>query len=330
MCSSLYLKAAEVYSTLSALAEGIDTSIFWADMSADLKNYTVQIGQIQELVERPRIIEPLERPHETTEQLNRIDKKLDALLDSCKASQGVLDSLLLAYTLEIYLVDSAIASVVRPLVNISSDEILRKQYDEHIHRLVSGFRRYCNAHPHLITLTESLQWVYEANRISGTNGIGPNIIDMPDLRGALRIIRPLASLARRNEYTIAVFLVNSTTLREVYSHRDHKAYYRLLTSTHNSIKSIIRTSDILCRYDSDTFLVYLSRTKQTFLYHIGHRIMKHIHANEGVRSTGSVSIGGSYGYLRGDIETELSQYIEKAADCLTRARLAPKNKLLVE
>jgi diguanylate cyclase (GGDEF)-like protein len=204
---------------------------------------------------------------------------------------------------------------------------------------VSGVKTCWRDNVSYAALAESLDRLHKANRELLDREKSDIPVTVPNLKETLRTIRPLASLAQRNNYPIAVLLVSIDNIDELYSDQYYEGADKAVNAIFSIINSATRDSDVVGRYDFRTFVVYLSNVKQTFLNTISRRLIKHIFIREIPGFTASMSIGGSYGRFREDLRKEsnnyilrkeLNNYIKKAADCLARARMATTNKVLIE
>ena len=125
-------------------------------------------------------------------------------------------------------------------------------------------------------------------------------------------------------------LVGVENMNELYTSFDFKAANEVVYRFYGGLKPGIRVSDVIGRYDFSTFLIYLSKVNHQYLYDIAERFAETTQSIYKAGFTLSVHIGGSYGPIRSETAQQIEYYLNKARDCLMRARLSRTQRVIIE
>jgi len=119
-------------------------------------------------------------------------------------------------------------------------------------------------------------------------------------------------------------------VNDTYGHRYGDDVLKFVTRT---IKSILRTSDILGKYGGEDFFVFLFSVESESMYEVGEKIrssIKHASDNEAVIT---ISIGMAQGRIHGmkesEVEREIDELINIADEKLYEAKEAGRNRVIM-
>ena len=118
-------------------------------------------------------------------------------------------------------------------------------------------------------------------------------------RGLFDTILPLSYLAKRNNYSIGIMMVDIDHFKIVNDTYGHQAGDRTLRSVAQIMKATVRSSDIVGRYGGEEFLVFLSPVDSDFLFTIAEKIRTEIESESKKDIPVTTSIGVSYGIIGG-------------------------------
>jgi len=331
LCVSIYGKAAQIYQELGRNSQGVGISTFWANMSIDINQQALYWKKMEELAKRGLATQTLDKPREAVADLKSIDSQLAVLMNSMPANdeEGIPDAFLLAYAVEFHLLSQTLEVLDGAILRLTKTEVPRKSYKEHLDNFVRGFARQFGSVPHLC-LARSLQRMYTLNKSVADYSMLDPTSGVLNRKGLEKSIYPLASLAQRNKYPIAVLMISIDNIDELYDALGCEEGDRVVRSIASGFKPIMRTSDVVGRYDYRAFLLFLPQVKQQFLHDIAERIIETLHTRTPCVFKFSLSVGGAYGALGGGLWKVVEDLVQKAEYCLSRARLLKNQKIVIE
>ncbi len=150
-------------------------------------------------------------------------------------------------------------------------------------------------------------------------------------KGLFDAIIPMSHLAQRNNFPIAIMMVDIDHFKKINDSFGHQVGDDVLAGVAKSLRNSIRTSDIVGRYGGEEFLLFFSPVELKSLGKMAkglHHIIEEECSN-GVCVT--ASIGVASGYIEGgDVISELQSLIKRADDNLYKAKQTGRNRVVVE
>lgn len=181
LCISLEGKVAEVYERIALQTEDTEKKAFWTDVSDDERRHAEYWEKILSYSDRKKIEDILDRPHETQSELESLNVKIDAVLETKTTFPDLSSAIRMAYTTEFMLLNPAFAILFYFLSKETGFESPFDEYQEHIDKF-SGFVNKYIQNPELALIHEILSNIWKHNK-----KLAENIAEIKTLRGMLPI-----------------------------------------------------------------------------------------------------------------------------------------------
>ncbi len=337
LCLAIHLKAVYIYNTLASHETRTEVITFWANLSTQMDVFVSNwkaIGELAENRNTPASVAEIAThldTGETIRELEYIDSKILALLNSCnKLRDNPADSFLVAYALATYLIHPAVDNIFRRIVNLPLTTIDRDVAIKHFDDLARGAKEYSDSFIIYDLIRESLQRMWLMNKHAGSQIDVDSSTGAFSKQGLMKAVLPMVNLAQRNKYNIAIMMIGMDDIGDVYSKLGPKKGEKSVQALSKILDKNVRSSDLVGRYDFSTFFVYLSQVNQQFLYTIAQRIVDGTSPTRRMDRSLFVNIGASYGPLQENAEATLDMLINRARDCLIRARMSQNHRILIE
>lgn len=329
-CWVIYQKASDAYRVLANSVMSDELSQLWRDMAEGLKKHILYWQKMSERIKRNPNIEVLGNPYGAIDQLREVESRIDTIQESCTAFRNVMDYFYLAYSLEVQLIHPVLCSLPESVLSLPGKEMVKWDYHTNLKCFLSGMRKHCESSYLHEAMMDSLERMWgQSRQLAQQNSVDP-VTGAYNRRLLTKVISSYSSLAERDGQNVAIIMIGVENMYELYSTFDLKTADEVVHRFYNGIKPVIRVSDVMGRYDFSTFLVYLSKVNQQYLYDIAERFSE---ATQTIHKAGfvlSVHIGGSYGQIRHQAGQNLGTYLTRARDCLLRSRLSRTQRIIIE
>jgi diguanylate cyclase (GGDEF)-like protein len=326
----IYQKAADVYRVLAGGAMSEELSQLWRGMAEGLKKHVIYWERMAEHIQKDPNIEVLGNPYAAIRQLRDAEERIDRIQESCTSFRSVLEYFYLAFSLEVQLIHPVLCSLPESVMTVPDKEWVKWDYQTNLKAFLAGMRKHCESNYLHDAMTDSLERMWSQNRQAAQQASLDPVTGAYNRRSLSRIISSYSSLAERDGQNVAIILIGIENMHELYTTFDLKTADEVVLRFYNGIKPGIRLSDVMGRYSFSTFLVYLSKVNQQYLYDIAARFSE---ATQTIYKAGfvlSVHIGGSYGQVRNQAGLQLGTYLTRARDCLMRSRLSRTQRIIIE
>jgi diguanylate cyclase (GGDEF)-like protein len=155
--------------------------------------------------------------------------------------------------------------------------------------------------------------------------------DMTNLlnkRSFLSLFDKISIDAVSNEQALSVMMIDADNLKHVNDKYGHQAGDKLITSVADTIVDCMRSSDIICRYGGDEFVVMLPRLGSVRAWELGERLCKAV-ANQSFDSDGEkISTTVSIGVASWpDNVIEVTDLLAKADESLYESKRQGRNRV---
>jgi diguanylate cyclase (GGDEF)-like protein len=329
LCVHLDMKAVEIYTHLSKLTKDGELKKFWIDMVREEKEHVRFWNRVLRLAEKEKLPQIFNDPGKAKRELETLDKKVDSLMEQCEASPDEACAFLLAYRLESHLIHFVFETFFILMKAMSDEKNPGDTYEDHINRFVTMLLKYGGDIPEIDILGETLQRLWKKNRELARQSTLDELTGIFNRRGFAEAANPLAHLARRNGYHVAVLMADIDDFKEINDRYGHGQGDDVLKSVSRILASCTRASDIIARHGGEEFVIFFSNIKKNALAGMAEKIRKNV-ARETKKSLPvTVSIGAAGGVLKKDAEQEMLTLINRADACLYEAKRTGKNRVVI-
>ena len=329
-CWVIYQKAADAYRVLANHAMSEEIAGLWREMAEGMSKHILYWKKLFERVEKDPTIEILGNPYAAVNQLRNVEARIDTIQESSTAFRSVMDYFYLAYSLEVQMLHPALRSLPESVMSVPGKEVVKWDYQGNLKRFLAGMQKHCDLNYLHVALMDSLERMWEQNKKLAVQDSMDPVTGAYNRRSLSHVISSFSSLAERDGQNVAVIMVGIENLHELYSTFEMKTADEVVERFYKSLKPGIRVSDLIGRYNFSTFLIYLSKVNHQYLYDIAQRFAE---SGQGIQKAGfalSGHIGGSYGPIRKQAEQQIEHYLNKAWDCMMRARFSRTQRIVIE
>ncbi len=329
-CSSIYEEAEGIYRVLERDTASEGLARLWRHMAEGLQQQVLYWRELSGRVAGDRNLEIVGNPETALQELGGILAKVLEIRDGSGMFRSVMEYFHVAYSLEVQLVHPLLHGLPEAVFLPSDRSMVKWDYAYNLMRLKAGMGEYCGNDPLLTAMVDSLDRMWEQNTrleaLSATDAVTGAF-----RRGAfLDLVAAFSNLAERNGDNVAFVMVHMDNLPELYRTFELKAADEGVQRFYAGMKSIVRLSDVIGRYDFSTFVIFLASVNQQFLYDIAERIAESICSFQRAGFVPTIHIGGSYGPVRSTAHKQPDFYLRNALDCLMRAKLSRSQKIIIE
>ena len=333
LCQAIDENASKIYKKLSQNAQNEELTGFWRKFHKDALLHLSYWAKLLSYAEDGGLSRVLDKPDDAFEELSTIHTKTVELLELAGKTKKVEKAFLMAFKLEFYLIHPAIETLFQYLKPVFSGTRPKVNYNPKINTLFDGLHKHDLVTMELELLGETLHSLWKENLKMAVQSNYDSLTGILNRRGIFNSIIPFSCLAQRNDSNIGIMMIDIDHFKKVndtYGHRYGDDVLKFVTRT---IKSILRTSDILGRYGGEEFFVFLFSVKPESMYEVGEKIRSSIeHASDNEAGI-TISIGMAQGRIHGmkefEVEQELDELINIADEKLYEAKEAGRNKVIM-
>ena len=335
LCQSIDENGSKIYESLSQNAQNEDLTAFWQKFYKDALHHLSYWTKLLSYAENGEIPQVLENPDETFEELSTIHTKTVKLLEKAEKTNEIEKAFLMAFKLEFYLIHPAVETLfqyLKPFSNGTTPQV-NYNYNTNINTLFNGLHKHGLVTMELELLGETLHRLWKENMKMAIQSNYDSLTSILNRRGIFNSIIPLSHLAQRNNSNVGIMMIDIDHFKKVndtYGHRYGDGVLKFVTKT---IKSNLRTSDILGRYGGEEFFVFLSSVESDSIREVGEKIRSSIEQASDNEAGITISIGMAQSRIHGmkevEIEQELDELINRADERLYEAKEAGRNKVIM-
>lgn len=329
-CTSIYSRSKDVYGVLASAAPSADLSAFWAEMAEYVEQHIRFWDRILPVVEKRDPFRRLGSLDEAARRLDELLRRVEEVLASCDEAQSVIDSFLVAYSLETCMVQPPLSVLPHHLEELTAGTVTPVEHRHQLDCFVRGFKEYCGENVFHESLVRSLERMLGLGIELDSQNVHDPTTGAINRRNLWQQIMPLVSLAQRKGCTASVLLIRVVQLEALGVDSGGEACDEMMKGIYDRIRSVLRRSDMIGRYDAVTLLLFLADVDQRFLHAVVERLQKsarHVLVRGRIPS---LRVGGAYGVLRGELERSIQSLENAALDCLRRTERSRHESVLIE
>ena len=325
LCIAINQRASEIYKKLSDAEENKELKLFWKEMADEEKVHETFWNNVKTFAQECRLPHVFDDPLATESELEKLLEKVEFLLKRWEADHSMKNALILSYRLEYYMLHPSFEILYHTLKPLAGETDPENTYDLHVNRFIDIFVRYGNITPELELLGETLQSLWQRNKILTKLVMIDGLTGLLNRRGFLVLAKELSYLAQRNKEDMGILMIDIDEFKKINDKYGHPKGDEVLKVVAQSLKSNVRKSDIVGRFGGEEFIVLLPAVRPTTLPRIAESIRQGI---ENIRPAGipvTISVGGTQGAMHVDPDATLFSWIAEADDRLYQAKAKGKN-----
>ncbi len=329
LCIQIDQTAAELYNSLSNSAGNEALKEFWQKMAVEGLSRVEYWQKLKTLSSYDDLPDVFDKPDQIIVELTERVGQIQELSEQWVKDQTVNSAFVIAYRLESYKLHPALRTLSHYFRPITEGKIPEEQeIDEtNIAAFVSALRKYGESTPELELVGETLQRLWNQNKILSEQSMIDPLSNLLNRRGFFMMAQQMAHLSRRNRVSMAVLLVEIDSFKKINELHGPQKADDILKVVGEKIKSTLRQSDLVARYGGDEFIVLLPNTNEVGGVAVAEKIRTAILDAHPMGVMVSVSIGVAEGTMQDDIDQEFPMLIRYAEGNLIVAKSDGKNQV---
>jgi diguanylate cyclase (GGDEF)-like protein len=320
--------AERIYRILAMAAPDDRQRHFWEKMRGQETIHVEYWRKLLAMFQADALPIPFDNPEQVLRDLETIHRKVADLGGQEIAGMTPSSRFLLAYRLEFYLLNPALATLFHILKQASSEQSPLDLYEDHLNSFIEALNGFGQHSPELELLGDTIHRLWEeSKRLTRESHMDP-LTGIFNRRGLMRTIMPLAYLARRKEYPVGVIMADVDNFKGINDQLGHQRGDAVLEGVTRALVESLRKSDVIGRYGGEEFLVFLSPTDPGQMAAIAEKLR----AGVGEARPGGLEVTCSFGcvadHVGRNVEESLRDLIARADAALLQAKQSGKNRVV--
>jgi len=330
LCIQIDQTAAELYNSLAISGGNEALKDFWQKMADEGLSHVEYWQKLKALSSHEDLPEAFDEPDQVINELTERAGQIQELSEQWEKDQTVNNAFIIAYRLESYKLHPALRTLSHFFRPITEGKVPEEQeIDEtNIAAFVSALRKYGESTPELELVGETLQRLWDQNKILSEQSMIDPLSNLLNRRGFFMMAQQMAHLSRRNRIPMAVLMVEVDSFKRINELHGPQKADGIFKAVGEKIKSTLRQSDLVARYDGDEFIVLLPNTSEEGGVAVAEKLRAVILDTHPMGVMVSVSIGVAEGTMQEDIEQEFPMLIRYAEENLIAAKTDGKNQVV--
>jgi diguanylate cyclase (GGDEF)-like protein len=330
LCVDIDQTAIEIYSSLSEYAENEALRGFWRKMVTEGQSHVEYWQRLKTLPEFEQLPDVFDDPDGVIHELGKRAGQIHSLADQWEKDKTANSAFVIAYRLESYKLHPAMRTMMQYFRPITDGKIPEdKELDEtDISAFVAALRKYGKTTPELELVGETLQRLWDQNKILAELALIDPLTNLLNRRGFFAMARQIAYLSKRNRISIAILMVELDNFKTINELHGPQKGDEVIKAVGDTLKAALRRSDLVARYGGDEFIVMLPDTSEEGGVTAAQKLILAVVEARPVGVMVTVSIGVAEDVMKQDIDQEFSLLIRRAEENVAVAKSNGKNQVV--
>ena len=331
LCVDIDKTAGEIYGSLSEYAGNDALKSFWDKMADEGQLRLDYWGRLKSLAEVNELPEAFDDPDNVFDELGQRAEQIHSLQQQWEKDQTVGSAFVIAYRLESYKLHPAMRTLFqyfRPLTDGTVPEASKELNETNIDTLIEALHKYGEATPELELVGETLQRLWDQNKILSEQSMVDTLTGLLNRRGFFTMAKQMAHWSKRNKTPLAVLLVEIDNFKTINDLHGTQKGDDILKEVATTVQSTLRQSDLVARYGGDEFIALLPNTSREGGEAVAEKLRSAIVKARPMNVPMTVSVGGAEDMMKEDIEQEFPMLIRYAEGNLIVAKTNGKNQVV--
>ena len=327
ICLELDEIAIKAYKELAAIVKQPDIRKFLLQMEGEEQIHAHFWKSIISFAQEGKLPEVFDDPVLIKNDLEKLMPRVKELYAHCREAGGIADVLILVYRLEFYVLHPAMKPLFQVLGYLVDRPEMEEEYGIHIDRLVNILIRYGKDTPELELLGETLDRLWKENKILVRLATHDSLTGLLTRQAFDEMSLQMAHLAQRERYSVGIMMIDIDFFKNVNDNYGHAFGDRVLKKLAGVIQSTMRSSDMVCRYGGEEFVIFLINTDAASAYQAAERVRAAVSAAKPENIKLTVSVGLVIGKIQ-EPEKDLQDFLKEADKILYEAKIQGRDRTL--
>ena len=259
-CMLIDRMSVEFYNRLAAAAKTSSLRRFWNKLAVEGGSHDEYWNQLLLHARSHELPQVFDDPQKVSGELAARLESIKALIGEVETGITPGQAFSLAYRLESYKLHPAFRTLFRNFYPIAGSPPPTAIQDATISRFSDALKKYGEATPELKLVGETLQMLWEQNRLLAEQAAIDELSTLLNRRGFLIVARQMAYLAKRNKTPLTIMMTDIKNFRRINEQHGNVKGDEVIRSVAMLLKKLLRGSDLIARYSADDFVALLPET----------------------------------------------------------------------